>query len=228
MTINYVDITYHPTIYTKTFPLEKKETKLICLDSFQFNNLHGKEFDDSENMIRDYVNREYNSSNKSGVYWNWVITLDGKIYKMTPNKQAAHCCVFQYYSERISKDLPEYCPQYKIDTEDFTKTPDQVIESICLETKPSAEDLDLQPTKEQRNSLIDLLAYLLKENNLKTFNIITRSMIAKIDNLKKSLGHQFYKNHISELVIIASYAMMQIKKESEIGIKPYPTSIVID
>lgn len=221
MTIEYNQINYDGK-ENEIFPCKKEDPKLIVIDSFQFNNLHGKNFDNSEDMIKDYINREISSNDKLGIYWDWIITKDNKLYKMTPEEKAAHCSEFEYYSHRISTELPGYCPQYKNDITDFTKIPDQVIESICIE---SDNDSDGQPTTNQRQIFINLLAYLFKNKNLKPSDILTRSMLAKADNLKGSLGHSYYKSNISELVIVASYALALTRKENEIGINPTPLSI---
>lgn len=222
MNIECIQIDYDGKNLDDIFPCKKEEPELIVVDSFQFNNLHGKTFDNSGDMIEDYINREISTSNKLGIYWDWIITKDGELYKMTPEGKAAHCSVFEYYSHRISVELPKYCPQYQIDITDFTKIPDQVIESICIEAD---NDSDGKPNVKQNRLFINLLAYLFMNKKLKPSDILTRSMLAKSDVLKSHLGHIYYKNNISELVIAASYALAITRKENEIGIDPTPISI---
>lgn len=221
MNIEYIQINYDGKD-DDIFPCKKEDPELITVDSFQFNNLHGKMFDNSEDMIKDYINREIATNNKLGIYWDWIITKDGKLYKMTPEEKAAHSSVFEYYSHRISVELPKYCPQYQNDVTDFTKIPDQVIESICIETD---NDSDGQPNAKQNRAFINLLAYLFKNKNLRPSSILTRSMLAKAENAKAHLGNVYYKNNISDLVIASSYALGITKKENEIGINPTPLSL---
>lgn len=222
MNIKYIQINYDGKNINDIFPCKKENPELITVDSFQFNNLHGKIFEKSEDMIKDYINREINTNNKLGIYWDWIITKDGKLYKITPDEKAAHCSTFEYYSNRISVELPKYCPQYQNDLADFTKIPDQVIESICIETDNTSNG---QPNNDQNKLFINLLAYLFKNKDLRPSSILTRSMLAKSENIKSHLGHMYYKNNISELVIASSYALIITKKENEIGINPTPLSI---
>ena len=207
MAVDYIQIQYDFKDIEKIFSSTMEEkSKLVSLDSKSF--LQGV---DEETKIADYIKRTVLTG---GTSYNWIITLSGKIYHVTPENKSAKSSLFELFSERISREIPEYCPQYKIDVNNLEKYPDDVITSVCLEENPN--DVLSVPTRDQKSALIHLLAYLIKENNLTASKIINRNEIPKLQHVKRNIGEKAYKNNMTELVIAVTYAYIATKKESEI------------
>lgn len=207
MKVDYVQIKYTLKDIEKIFPSTMEEkSKLISLDSRSLL----QEVEEKK-KIDDYVKRTVLTG---GTNYNWLITLSGQIYHITPENKSSKNSLFELFSERISKEIPEYCPQYKVDTKNPEKYPDDVITSICLEEDPN--NVLEAPSGDQKRSFINLLAYLLKSDELSSSKIINRNEIPKLQYIKDSIGEKAYKNKISELVVASAYAYFITKKESEI------------
>ena len=205
--ICYTQISYENE--NEIFPSEMDgNTRVISLDAKMFNT-HGQTFVSDDSKIKDYLTREVQHFNKFGTYYNWIITSMGNIYHITPNNKAGHSSIFKLYSSKMSKYLPEYCPLHEIDVKDLSNTPDKSIESICLEINEPNGSFNMF----QENTLKDLLAYLMQQNKkIKPFNVINRSDIPRINTDKQSVGIEAYKDSISKLVVLSSYAL-QLSRE---------------
>lgn len=200
--IRYTQINYENE--NEIFPSEMDgNTRIISLDAKMFDT-HGQTFVDDDSKIKDYLIREVQHFNKFGTYYNWIITSMGNIYHITPSNKAGHSSVFKLYSGKISKFLPEYCPLHEVDIKNLDNIPDKAIESICLEINGPGGSFNMI----QENTLKDLLAYLMQQNKkIKPFNIINRSDIPRINTDKQSVGIETYKDSISKLVVLSSYAL---------------------
>lgn len=208
MNIDFIQTKYDDKIIEKIFPSEmENKSKLISLDSRSFIG------DNDEDKMNDYLKR---SVLLGGITYNWIITLSGKIYHITPQNKASNSSLFELFSERISREIPEYCPQYKIDSKTLERNPNNVISSICLEEDPN--DILSAPSGDQKSALINLLAYLIKTNDLSSSKIINRDIIPKIQYIKDSIGEKAYKNNMLELITTVAYAYLITKKESEINL----------
>lgn len=207
MNIEYVQIKYDVKNIEKIFPSTMEEnSRLISLDSRSF-----LQDTDEKNKIVDYLKRIVLTG---GTSYNWIISLTGKIYHITPDNKSAKNSLFEFFSERISKELPDYCPQFKIDTNNPDKYPDDVITSICLEEDPN--DVTKVPSGDQRDSFINLLAYFIKNNNITASKLINRNEIPKLQHVKDGIGEKAYKADITSLVVASTYSYLLTKKESEI------------
>ena len=200
--IRYTQLNYENE--NEIFPSEMDgNTRVISLDAKMFDT-HGQTFVDDDSKIKDYLIREVQHFNKFGTYYNWIITSMGGIYHITPSNKAGHSSIFKLYSSKISNFLPEYCPLHEIDIKNLDNIPDKAIESICLEIYKPGGSFNMI----QENTLKDLLAYLMQQNKkIKPFNIINRSDIPRINTDKQSVGIETYKDSISKLVVLSSYAL---------------------
>lgn len=215
MVIEYSQLKYSDE-QKKYFPsdLEGKPV-MIALDSIKINGTHGKVYKDSEDALKDYLLREFDSK-EHGTYYNWFITRDGRLYHITPNGKAGHSCVFALYSTRMSMTLPGVCPQHKVDVKDMSNVPDKYIISICTEL--SSDNNDVPLTSSQEFTLRNLIAYHIKALNIKPSDVISRSDLTRNAVEKELLGHKAYANNLPALAILASYSLMITRNEQTISL----------
>jgi len=216
MEIEYVQLEYSDE-QKENFPSEMEGNPvLISLDSMRINGTHGKHYGSEENAIKDYLLRQFKSK-QLGIYYNWFIDRDGRLYHITPDNKAGHSCVFALYSTRMSKVLPSICPQHKVDVTDLSNIPDKKIISICTELSENPEDKPI--TTDQEFTLKTLISYYIKNAGIKPKDVLCRSNLTRRDIEKEILGHKAYNNNITELVLMTSYALMISRKEPEITLK---------
>lgn len=214
MTIDYTQVGYSEK-QKENFPSEMEGNPvLISLDSIKINGIHGKDYINPEDAVKDYLLRQFDSK-QLGTYYNWFIDRNGSLYHITPDNKAGHSCVFSLYSTRMSVALPTMCPQHKVDVTDMNNIPDKKIISICTELPDNEKD-QYQITPSQEHTLQNLLAYYMKETGIKPKDIMCRSAITRREIEKEILGHKAYKDNITQLVILTSYALMISRKESDI------------
>ena len=216
MDIEYTQLEYSEE-QKENFPSEMEGNPvLISLDSIRINGTHGRHYDSEADALKDYMLREFDSK-QYGTYYNWFITRTGKLYRITPDNKAGHSCVFALYSSRIRQTFPDMCPQHKVDVTDLSNIPDKKIISICTELSEDPEDKPL--TNNQELTLRHLVSYYMKNTGIRPKDIMCRSHITRRDSEKEILGHKAYNNHIADLVLMTSYALMTSRKESEISLR---------
>ena len=218
MTINFTKVQFSSEKEKEIFPSEMEGNPvLISLDSRRINGVHGKVYDDSDDVIRDYLIREMDSG-ALGTYYNWFITRNGRIYLITPSNKAGHSCVFSLYSSRMSMALPKMCPLQRMDVSDLSNIPDKKIISICVEESADEESDKISP--QQEASLKQLLAYYFKNvEGLAPKSVINRKQITREERVQESLGCKAYED-IADMVVLTSYALMTARKESTIILEP--------
>ena len=217
--IRYTQLYYDEEKEQEIFPSKMDgKPRVVSLDAKMFRTHGHTDFADDDSLIKDYLIREVQHFNKFGVYYNWIITSMGNIYHITPSNKAGHSSVFKLYSSKISKFIPEYCPLHDIDVKDLNNTPDKLIESICLEINEPGGSFNMI----QENTLKDLLAYIMQQNEkIKPFNIINRSDIPRMNVDKQSIGIEAYKGRLSQLVVLSSYALKLSREDRFIITEEY-------
>lgn len=213
MNIDYTQIVYSDE-QKENFPSELEGNPVfISLDSRRINGTHGKHYDSEDDAIKDFLLREFDSK-QLGTYYNWFISKNGKLYHLTPDNKAGHSSVFALYSSRMSMSLPTICPQHKVDVTNLSNIPDKKIISICTELSDFENDAPISDNQEY--VLKNLISYYIKNQEVKPKDVICRSHITRREIEKEILGHEAYKDNITGLVLLTSYALMISRNESEI------------
>lgn len=176
--------------------------KLISIDDAILTDAY-HENETSDNKILAYLNR----GNK--VLYDYMVTVDGTIYKITPPHKRGNASRYNLYSSRMCKELPDLCPLYELGDEEDT-TPDIKIVSICAESSVKSNN----PTTKQLYSLDHLLAYLFKKYTIPASKLITRNMIPKDEKKKRETGHKYFSDTITNLILLASHGLSINEKDT--------------
>lgn len=217
MDINYKKIVYSEEDKNEMFPLTKEEeTSAVVLDSANLSN--GKSFESEDEKILDFISNQKRLG-KKGVYYDFIITKKGTVYKTAPDGRAAHALDFDLYSEKASTLLPKYCPQ--TDGKVFARdtTPDVIASSILIECD-SEENTNIDNgtiSDLTRYSLEDLLGYYIKEHNVNVSKmILLRCMFPKLDIEKETIGPSMYKEKTVSFILLTSHALSVTRNSGSI------------
>ena len=194
---------------------EKIDVDVIVLDSQ--NLVKGKIFENDDEKIKSFLNDQLKFGNK-GLFYDYIITKKGNIYKCTPENKSSTVLNFRHYSEEASILLPEYCDQTDGDLFYRTKTPDQVAVTICTE---SDED-DYKTTFNsgsmndfEKEALEDILSYYIrKDESITAKKIVNRCYFPKDKNTKEYTGHMYYKYNIVRMMIEVAMATNKARNRS--------------
>lgn len=215
MEIIYTQINYNDEIENKIFNFDRNKVDMIVLDSLNFVN--GKTFESEDDKIKHFLNEQIKFGNK-GLFYDYIITKTGKVYKCTPKNKCGTVLNFRYYSEEASILLPKYCDQTDGELFKRTKTPDQVVASICIESDESDPTVSINSgniNDFEKESLEDIIAYYIRENeSIGIKKIVNRSCFPKDENLRRNIGHMYYKNNIVRLILEISLAARKAKNVS--------------
>ena len=189
----------------KFYESSDENFKMISVDDAILTDMYHKDDVTSDEKIFAYLNR----NNK--VLYDYMITLDGTIYKITPPHKRGNASKCNLYSSRMCKELPDFCPLYEQVNEDATQ-PDVKIVSICVESLVNSNI----PTNNQKYSLDHLLAYLFKKYTIPASKLITRNMIPKDEKKKRDIGHKYFSDTITNLILLASHGLSINEKDDVI------------
>ena len=184
--------------------LNKKETPAMVaedlLNGFVLTSV------DVENRDK-YVNNKslvkslYESSDK---YPNYFITINGSVYKLTKSNQSAKQLYFNSYSREAAIMWPENCPRYEIGEKDCIIPIDTKLLSIALECDP--KNNSGKPTYNQELKLKYLIAHYVQKGSIERPIIFNECIFPSDENLRKTLGHRYYRNNIVSLMILTAKA----------------------
>ena len=204
--MNYTQLTFSNHEFTK----ERKTISKIVLDSKNFYKYRNTEDSDSEstiNFIKDNL--------KAGLFYDYVISREGVIFKVTSEGYASNALDFNLYSEKASKFFPTECPQTDGAVIKHTTTPDVKCVTILTETDNVDGTLDTgDMTSETKDALEYLMAYLFKTESLKPSDVMNRFDFSQKEN--DSLGHMLYKNDFVKLVILTNTAKKIAEERSSL------------
>ena len=105
MDINYTQIKLKNE--NEIFLREKHEVSIIVLDSQ--NLIQGKTFKNEDDKIKNFINEQMKFKDK-GLFYDYIITKKGNVYKCTPDEKASTVLNFRHYSEEASILLPKCKP----------------------------------------------------------------------------------------------------------------------
>ncbi len=214
MDLNVKQLEYPEDSDIKFFDSDSEDFKLISIDEAILADEYHKE-DSSDEKVLSYMNR----GNK--VLYDYMVTLDGTIYKITPPHKRGNASKFNLYSSRMCKELPDLCPLYELEDENAAP-PDVKVVSICVESSIKSN----VPTNKQKYSLEHLLAYLFKKYTIHASKLITRNMIPKEEKKKREIGHKHFSDGvvISNLILLASHGL-SIDEKDDITIIESPLQV---
>lgn len=205
MDINYTQIKLKNE--NEIFLREKHEVSIIVLDSQ--NLIQGKTFKNEDDKIKNFINEQMKFKDK-GLFYDYIITKKGNVYKCTPDEKASTVLNFRHYSEEASILLPKYCDQTDGDLFYRCNTPDQVAVTICIESDeedPSVTTNSGNINDFEKDTLEDILAYYIrKDETIDAKKVINRCFFPKDNNSKQYIGHMYYKNNIVKLMIEVAIA----------------------
>lgn len=197
------------------FSREKHEVGIIVLDSQ--NLIRGKTFENEDDKVKNFISEQIKFKDK-GLFYDYIITKKGNIYKCTPDEKSSTVLNFRHYSEEASVLLPKYCDQ--TDGELFYRcnTPDQVAVTICIESDeedPNVTTNSGNINDLEKESLEDILAYYIRrDETINAKKIINRCFFPKDKNTKQYIGHMYYKNNIVRLMIEIAMATNKARNRS--------------
>lgn len=184
--------------------LNKKETPaMVAEDELNGFVLTSVDVENREKYIsdEDLVKSLYESSDK---YPNYFITLNGNVYKLTKSNQSARQLYFDSYSREASLVWPENCPRYEIGEKDCIIPIDTKLISIALEC--DSKSVSGKPTYEQELKLKYLLAYYIQAGSIDKPIVFNEYVFPSNENLRKTLGHRYYRNNVSSLMVLTAKA----------------------
>lgn len=208
---NYIQVNYDlkkAKNIANLFP--NKEKKYIVLDDVRIK----KEKYNLEN--EEALNEFFYLQEKYDIVYDYIISNNGTLYKMSPVDKAGSACSFDKYSYKAGTMLPSACPQYDTTKNKPGETPDQYCISIGV-----ASDNSDEPTFEQRATLVSLLnSLMLEHESLKPNKVVCRNLFPRQEIVKNSTGHIFYKNNAGRLLTLSTLAKNQFSqcklKESDV------------
>ena len=216
--IEYKSVKYSEEDKKEMFPLQKEEEiSIVVIDSANLNN--GTVFDTEDDKIINYINTQ-KSRGKFGKLFDFVITKKGKIYKISPDGLSSNVLEFDLYSENISYLLPKYCPQTDGKVIPHTVVPDVAGITILLECD-SDESTNVdngQISEATEQTLEDLLAYYIKNYDVKIKHIIQRNRFPKLETEQKLIGPSMYKSNAVGFVLLTSYALAIERNNTRISL----------
>ena len=184
--------------------LNKKETPAIVaedlLNGFVLTSVdveNRDKYDDDESLVKSL----YESSDK---YPNYFITINGNVYKLTKSNQSAKLLYFNSYSREAANMWPENCPRYEIGEKDCIIPIDTKLLSIALE-RYSESDTG-KPTYDQELKLKYLIAHYIQAGSIEKPMIFNEYIFPSDENLRKTLGHEYYRNNVASLMILTAKA----------------------
>lgn len=184
--------------------LNKKETPaMVAEDELNGFVLTSVDVEDREQYIsdEDLVKSLYGSSDK---YPNYFITINGNVYKLTKSNQSARQLYFNSYSREASLAWPENCPRYEIGEKDCIIPIDTKLISIALEC--NSKSTSGKPSYNQELKLKYLLAYYIQAGSIDKPIVFNEYVFPSNENLKKTLGHRYYRNNVSSLMVLTAKA----------------------
>lgn len=202
MTLEIKQLVYPEDSDVKFYDSDDEDFKIISIDDVVLTDEYHQNAA-SDDKIMSYINR----GNK--VLYDYMVTTDGTIYKITPPHKRGNASRYNLYSSRMCKELPDLCPLYEIGDEEGTP-PDVKIVSICVESSVKSNN----PTTKQLYSLDHLLAYLFKRYTIPASKLITRNMIPKDEKKKRETGHKYFSDTITNLILLASHGLSINEKDT--------------
>jgi hypothetical protein len=184
--------------------LNKKETPaMVAEDDLNGFVLTSVDVKDREQYIsdEDLVKSLYESSDK---YPNYFITVNGKVYKLTKSNQSARQLYFNSYSREASIMWPENCPRYEIGEKDCIIPIDTKLLSIALECDSKSNSG--KPTYNQELKLKYLIAHYVQKGSIERPIIFNEYIFPNDENLRKTLGHRYYKDNVISLMVLTAKA----------------------
>lgn len=184
--------------------LNKKETPAMVaedlLNGFVLTSVdveNRDKYKDDESLVKSL----YESSDK---YPNYFITINGNVYKLTKSNQSARQLYFNSYSREASIMWPENCPRYEIGEKDCIIPIDTKLLSIALEC--DSQSSSGKPTYNQESKLKYLIAHYIQAGSIKRPVIFNEYSFPSDENLRKTLGHRYYKDNIISLMVLTAKA----------------------
>lgn len=227
MEISYIKLEYSEEDKKEMFPLQKEEeTYIVVLDSANLNN--GKVFESEIDKITNYIETQKRRG-EFGKLCDYIITKRGTIYKVSPEGLSSNVLKFDLYSESISVLLPNYCPQTDGKIIPHKTSPDVIASTILIECDgDETTNVDNGEISEaSKQSLEDLLAYFMKNQDISTKYILKRNRFPKLETEQNLIGPSMYRSNAVGFLLLTSYAMAIARNNREITLVSDPDSTIM-